>query len=70
MGENWLDTIHNNILNGNLQDATTQIGEYGMYDFWEDYKHYLVEHYTEAAKRFYHFTHATIAYHRIMGERA
>ena len=38
-----IEEIHNSLVNGQRKQMVRYIDEYGLYDFWEDYKNYLVE---------------------------
>jgi hypothetical protein len=61
-----IENIHNNLINGNRQDCVKQIKAYGLYDFWADYRTYLVEnYYSEPLKRLDYFQDMTVSYFRI-----
>lgn len=62
-----LENIHNNLVNGNRQDCVKQIKKYGLYDFWSDYKDYLIQTYGTPLDEhvFNYFTDMTILYFRI-----
>ena len=36
-----IETIHDSYINGQFRQMTKQIDEYGLYDFWSDFKNYL-----------------------------
>lgn len=59
-----ISDIHESLVNGNRQQMVNQIDEYGLYDFWSDYKEWL-EHNAGFKQVFGFFTDATISYHRI-----
>jgi len=60
-----LETIHNSLVNGQRKQMKSQIDEYGLYDFFEDYKEYLLEMYDSIKTVFEYFSDAVISYHRI-----
>ena len=60
-----IETIHDSLVNGQRRQMVLQIEEYGLYDFWSDYRAYLCELYVEDGSRFDYFTDATISYFRI-----
>ena len=60
-----METIHTSLVNGQGRQMTEQINEYGLYDFWSDYKGYLDFIYKNLDSRYTYFTDATITYHRI-----
>ena len=59
-----IETIHESLVNGQRKQMVKQIEEYGLYDFWGDYRAWLrdLDDYKEA---FEYFTDATISYFRI-----
>jgi hypothetical protein len=59
-----LNDIHASLVNGQRQQMVKQIKKYGLYPFFEDYKDYLQELYTEEQQYIY-FADATISYFRI-----
>ena len=59
-----IETIHESLVNGNRKQMVNQIDEYGLYDFWERYKDYLNELYTDTGPLEY-FQDAVISYFRI-----
>jgi hypothetical protein len=64
MKNNELYEIHNSLLNGNRSQMVEQIDEYGLYDFWDDFKYYLAEHHNTSDQKDI-FQDATISYFRI-----
>lgn len=60
-----LESIENNLINGNRSDCVRMIDEYGLYDFWPDYKQYLFDLYVNERDRYTQFTDMTISYFRI-----
>ncbi len=62
--ENELEEILNSLINGQRRQMVLQIEDYGLYDFWADFKGYLSELYSEESQYKY-FTDATISYFRI-----
>ena len=59
-----LEQIHESLVNGQRKQMVEQIDEFGLYDFWEEYKKYLYQLYCMASQ-LEHFTDATISYFRI-----
>ena len=59
-----VEKIHKSLVNGNRRQMVSQIDEYGLYDFWTDYRDYLWPLYKEKAIIDY-FSDAVISYHRI-----
>ena len=61
-----IGNIHESLINGQRKLFVKQVDDYGLYDFWADYKEYLKDTYTrpETAIARY-FTDATISYFRI-----
>ena len=63
-----IETIHESLVNGQRRQMVEQINEYGVYDFWADYRDYIKElfcgQYYEN-NGFDYFADATISYHRI-----
>ncbi len=57
-----LEKVHNSLVNGQRKQMVKQIDEYGLYDFWEDYKSFLEQ---VSERKFHWFTDATISYFRI-----
>jgi len=60
-----LESIHESLVNGQRKQMANQIDQYGLYDFWFDYGHYLFETYSDLASRHAYFRDAVISYHRI-----
>ena len=60
-----IETIHESLVNGQRKQMVSQIDEYGLYDFWDDYGNYLIRMYTETLSQFGYFQDAVISYHRI-----
>ena len=56
-----IDTIHESLINGQRKQMSDQIDEYGLYDFWEDYRRFL----NETSADLSDFADAVISYHRI-----
>ena len=59
-----LHAIHESLLNGQRKQMVKQIEEYGLYDFWGDYKEFLV-YVGDKEQSYNFFTDATISYFRI-----
>jgi len=60
-----IETIHKSLINGQRRQMAKQIEEYGLYDFWPDYKQYLRGLYIGENAAFNYFTYATISFFRI-----
>lgn len=60
-----LDTIHNNLVNGNRRDCVKMIEDYMLYEFWADYARYLKDNYADVKKQYEYFTDMTVSYFRI-----
>ena len=60
-----MEYIHESLINGQRQQCIMLIDEYGLYNFWEDYKIYLNEIYTTKNDQHKYFTDMTISYFRI-----
>ena len=60
-----IEEIHNLLVNEQRRQMVKQINEYGLYDFWANYKEYLRNFYVRADSHFHYFTDAVISYHRI-----
>jgi len=56
--------IHTSLVTGQKKQMVAQIEEYGLYEFWTDYKEYVTTHYGIPGILEY-FTDATISYFRI-----
>ena len=61
-----IETIHESLVNGQRKQMVNQIKEYGLHDFWADYKTYLQDLYSDEGIIDY-FTDATISFFRITG---
>jgi len=59
-----LEIIINSLINGQRKQMVAQIEEYGLYDFWEDFKSYMKEIYSNNLSSEY-FEDAVISYFRI-----
>ena len=59
-----IEEIHNSLINGQRKQMVKQIDAYGTYEFWEDFKGYLLGAYC-MAKAFELFADATISYFNI-----
>ena len=59
-----LYTIHESQINGQRKQMADQINEYGIYNFWSDYKDFLVLMYSHE-NRFKFYTDAVISYTRL-----
>ena len=59
-----IETIHASLVNGQRRQMVDQIQEYGLYDFWADYRDFLKDVYN-AQDALSYFTDATISYFRI-----
>jgi len=61
-----IQPIHNSLINRQGRQMVEQINEYGLYDFWHDYKEYLIMRYVDGDKAIRdYFPEAVIRYHRI-----
>jgi hypothetical protein len=62
-----IETIHESLVNGQRRQMVEQIKEYGLYDFFSDYRDYLKDLYFNSFVDggFDYFADATISYHRI-----
>ena len=58
-----MEEIHMSLVNGQRRQMVEQIDEYGVYDFWADYKNYLKGLYFD--KGLEYFADAVISYHHI-----
>lgn len=56
-----IETIHESLVNGQRRQMVKQIKQYGLYDFWSDYKDYLDERHINIG----FFRDAVISYFRI-----
>ena len=67
--ESKIYDILNSLMNGQRKQMTKQIDEYGLYDFWEDFKNYLQEtnlYSTDPQNDW--FADCVISYHRIKNQ--
>lgn len=62
-----LETIHLSQLNGQFSQMVAQIEEYGVIEFWPEYKGYLGS-YRDVVLSLQYFTEATIHYFKIKGQ--
>ena len=60
-----LDEIHNSLINGQKRQMVDQINEYGLYDFFSDYKYFLTAFYFDETTVLKYFSDCVISYHRI-----
>jgi hypothetical protein len=60
-----LAVIHDSLVNGQKKQMVQQIEEYGLYDFWSDYKEFLNQICAKESGKLVYFTDATISYFRI-----
>ena len=60
-----LETIHESLVNGNRRQMVEQIDEYGVYDFWADYRDFLWNTCQSPKAEFAYFADATVSYFRI-----
>lgn len=71
MREKELQKIHDYLVNGYLKKEMVKlIDEYGLYDFWRDYKFFLENEYEKSYfNQHYYFTDATISYFQIKNKK-
>lgn len=60
-----LEAIHESLVNGQRKQMAKQIEEYGLYDFWSDYKGFLDRLYLRVESTHNYFSDAVISYFRI-----
>ena len=60
-----LSIIHESLINGQRKQMVNQTNEYGLYDFWVDYKEYLSDNQPISRTEYNYFCDAVISYHRI-----
>lgn len=65
MKQKQIEAIHESLVNGQRKQMVEQIDEYGVYDFWYDYRNYLCMLCETLGLVFDYFTDAAISYHRI-----
>jgi len=58
--------IHSELVSGQRRGMVSLMEDYGLYDFFEDYKKYLEETY-KLPTAFSYFADATISYFKITG---
>lgn len=58
-----IETIHASLVNGQRRQMVKQIQEYGLYDFWPDFRDHLKA--WNGQEAFDYFADATISYFRI-----
>ena len=65
--ESRIREIHNSLENGQRKQMVELIDEYGLYDFWDDYRSFLRASIFPAddESAFDYFADAVISYHRI-----
>jgi hypothetical protein len=63
-----MEAIHASLVNGQRRQMVAQINEYGLYNFWADYKEYLRNVYVGNEPILQYFTDATISYFRITNQ--
>lgn len=62
MKQEQIEEIHESLINGQRKQMTSQIDEYGLYDFFADYDNYLREAFGPQTAYNY-FSDAVISYH-------
>ena len=60
-----INTIHESLVNGQRRQMADQIDEYGLYDFWADYRDFLNEMFLSHSDGFKWMSDAVVSYHRI-----
>ena len=60
-----IETIYESLENGQRKQMTRQIDEYGLYDFWADFRDYLTQSGAPLSDQLDSFQDAVISYHRI-----
>ncbi len=63
-----LREIHESLVNGQRVQMVNQINDYGLYDFFADYKDYLSESNIHLDKILFYFSDCVISYHRISNQ--
>jgi len=63
--QDQIEEIHNSLVNGQRLQMVAQIDDQLLYEFWDDYRKYLEQLYTDTKSQFYYFADAVISYHRI-----
>ena len=64
MSDHKIEEIHESLVNGQKKQMVQQIEEYGLYDFWEEYRNYL-EDFCDTEIAYMYFSDVAISYHRI-----
>ena len=61
-----IEEIHKSLLNGQARQVVSQIDDYGLYDFFADYKEYLEDMYShDRCWQWSYFTTCVISYNRL-----
>ncbi len=60
-----LQTIFESLVNGQRAQMAYQIDEYGVCDFWSDFKEFLSDHVINTKLEYNYFSDAVISYFRI-----
>ena len=63
--ETLLNHAHNSLVNGQRTQMVGIIKEYGVYEFFEDYRNYLLMEFETIELQFKYFTDATISFMQI-----
>ena len=63
--ETLLTHAHNSLVNGQRTQMVGIIKEYGVYEFFEDYRNYLLMEFETIELQFKYFTDATISFIQI-----
>lgn len=61
-----LQHIHEALLNGQRKQMVEQIQEYGLYEFWGDYKDYLADRYSMIESQYAWFTDCVTSFNHIV----
>jgi len=59
-----IENIHENLINGNRKACVILINQYGLYDFWSDYRDYLSD-ICDKEQEYLFFQDMTISYFHI-----
>ena len=62
IGIDLIHQAHDSLINGQRKQMAEQIREYGLYDFFANYKGHLEEIYTEKESQYKYFTDAVISF--------
>jgi len=65
MTDRLIALAHEALVNGQRQYMVKYIDEYGMMEFWSEYKRYLEDGYEYTPSEFRYFTDAVLSYFRI-----